>query len=193
METGLDARIPDRDASSLTLEQFQRLPEDEWRSELVRGKLVREPPAGMAHGRIAARIASLIVPLARERGLGAVFTAETGFILSDEPPTVRAPDVAFVSRERLPSDDLPEGFGRLAPDLAVEVASPSNTAAELHGKVLDYLEAGTRIVWLIEPGTGTVTVYRSRDDIRLLREEDELDGGDLLPGLLVPVADLFGP
>lgn len=97
----------------------------------------------MDHGRLANGLAFLITGFVRRHGLGEVFTADTGFVLFEEPPTVRAPDVAFVSRDRLPPPDESIGFGRLAPDLAVEIVSPSNAAIEIHQKAEDYLEAGT--------------------------------------------------
>ena len=102
----------------------------------------------------------------------------------------RAPDVAFVREDRLDFDGT--RFAPLAPDLAVEVLSPSNTVSEIHDKVLDYLEAGTRLVWVVDPASRTVTVYRSRDEIRLLRADDEIDGADVLPGFHRRVAELFG-
>lgn len=176
----------------LTIEEFERLPDDAWRTELVRGLLVREPPAGFEHGRRAARIATALDRYAREHDLGVVVAAETGFVLAEDPPTVRAPDAAFVSKARLPADPVPPGFARLAPDLAVEIASPSHAMAELYGKAIDYLEAGTREVWVVDPQTRTVTVFRPDGGLRLLREADALEGGDILPGFRLPVAEIFG-
>lgn len=181
---------PARDTGELlTIEQFARLPDDATRKELVRGRVVREPTAGFEHGGIAMNVGHRLREFVVREDLGMVVAAETGFVLFEDPPTVRAPDAAFVAKERLPEDRT--GFARLAPDLAVEVVSPSNTMAQVHDKVCDFLDAGTRTVWIIEPRRRTVTVYRSRDDIRLLTEEDELDGGDVLPGFRVPVAELF--
>ena len=127
----------------------------------------------------------------RRHGLGKVYNADTGFVLFEEPPTVRAPDVAFVSRSRLPSPEESVSFGRLAPDLAVEVLSPSNTATAILDKVEDYLEAGTRLVWVVEPHRRSVTVYRSRNEIRLLGQGDELDGYDVLPGFSLQISEVF--
>ncbi|MGH7588020.1 MAG: Uma2 family endonuclease [Gemmatimonadota bacterium] len=175
----------------LTLDEFERLPDDESRTELVRGRLVREPPAGMDHGWLANRLAVLISLFVDRHALGEVFTNDTGFVLFEEPPTVRAPDVAFVSRDRLPPPEESVGFGHLAPDLAVEIISPSNTAIEILAKVEDYLEAGTRLVWVVEPSRRRVAVYRSQDELHLLSETDELDGKDVLPGFSVKVAEIF--
>jgi Uma2 family endonuclease len=115
----------DLDTRLLTIEEFARLPDDGWRLELVRGQVIREPPAGFDHGDISARIVAFIHEFIRDRGLGRVVTSESGFVLFDEPPTVRAPDVAFVREDRLDFDRT--RFAPLAPDLAVEVLSPSNT------------------------------------------------------------------
>jgi Uma2 family endonuclease len=175
----------------ITLDEFERLPDDLWRTELVRGRLIREPPAGMDHGRLASRVTLRIAAFVEEHELGEVFTAETGFVLFEEPPTVRAPDVAFVSAARLPSPAGTVGFGHLAPDLAVEIVSPSNTAAEILDKALDYLDAGTHLVWVIEPSRQCIFEYRSRNEIRLLQEGDMLDGYEVLPGFSVPVGELF--
>lgn len=175
----------------LTIAEFERLPDDECRSELVRGRLVREPPAGMDHGWLATRFAVLISLFVDRHALGKVFTADTGFVLFEEPPTVRASDVAFVALDRLPPPQESIGFGRLAPDLAVEIVSPSNTALEILEKAEDYLDAGTRLVWVVEPRRRSITVYRSRKEIRLLGEDDSLDGYDVLPGFSLPVAEIF--
>jgi Uma2 family endonuclease len=175
---------------SLTIEAFERLPDDGCRMDLVRGQVVREPLAGFQHGRIAGRIIRILGNFVEERGLGIVVGSETGFILVDEPPTVRAPDVAFVAAGRLL--DEPLGFAPFAPDLAVEIVSPSNTIAEIQAKVLDYLAAGTRMVWIVEPRLRSVTLYRSREDIRLLTGDAEIDGADVLPGLRLALSALFG-
>ena len=175
----------------LTIEEFEHLPDDGWRCELVRGVVVREPPAGFEHGRVAMRISLLLARFVEKHGLGEVLASETGFVLFEEPPTVRAPDAAFVAEGRVPSP-APPGFGRLAPDLAVEVVSPSNTIAQVHSKVLDYLGAGSRLVWVVDPATRSVTVYRSPKEIRLLTGEEMLDGGDVLPDFRVGLREIFG-
>ncbi|MGH7572562.1 MAG: Uma2 family endonuclease [Gemmatimonadota bacterium] len=173
----------------LTIEEFERLPDDGSRMELVRGQVVREPPTSFEHGWIAIDLAATLQRFVQKHALGKVVGTDAGFVLFDEPPTVRAPDVAFVARERLTFD--PTRFAPLAPDLAVEVVSPSNTVAEINGKVMDYLDAGTRLVWVVDPGSRTVTVYRSRDDVRWLTREEELDGEPMLPGFRLRLSDLF--
>ncbi|HUH12030.1 MAG TPA: Uma2 family endonuclease [Longimicrobiales bacterium] len=180
------------EAPLLTIEEYERLPDDGYRDELVRGRLVREPQPGTEHGWLAVEIAGLLRQHVVEHGGGIVLVG-SGFVLSEVPPTVRGPDVSFVSVERLPPGPLPAGFLRLAPDLAVEIVSPSNTAAGIQEKVFEYLDAGTRLVWVVYPGRREFTLYRSREEIRVLTEGDALTGGDLLPGLAVPLAELFRP
>lgn len=175
----------------MTVEEFARLPDDGSRMELVRGKVVREPPAGFEHGRRAGSVGIVLGRFVRKHGLGTVLAAETGFILREDPPTVRAADAAFVRAERIPAEPV-IGFAPFAPDLAVEVLSPSNTLAEVQEKVLDYLDAGTEEVWIVDPAGRTLTVYRSRSEIRMLVEGDVLDGGQLLPGFRVTVGELLG-
>lgn len=176
--------------TGISIEDLERMPDDGWRYELVRGRLVREPPAGFEHGRITIRVGSLLHRFVEERGLGAVATADPGFVLEEDPPTVRAPDVAFVARERLPEGPI-TGFARFAPDLAVEVVSPSDRTSEVHEKVLDWLDAGTRLVWVVDPAARAVISYRSREDVRILRDDDALEGGDVLPGYVCKVSELF--
>ena len=173
----------------MTIEEFERLPAEVARLELVRGHVVREPPAGFEHGGIAGQITVCLGTFVRQHALGRVLTGEPGFVLFDDPPTVRAPDVAFVARDRLLDD--PRGFARLAPDLAVEIVSPSNTLTEIQDKVFDYLDAGTQLVWVVEPRGRTITVYRSRDDIRILTLTQEIEGGGVLPGFRIEVSEFF--
>jgi len=122
--------------------------------------------------------------------LGAVLSAETGFQIGHDPDTVRAPDVAYVAIERIPQTE-PVGFFPGAPDLAVEVLSPGDPAGDVLAKVQDWLDAGCRAVWVVDPKTRTVSVYPSRRQITVLSESETLDGGEVLPGLRVAVADLF--
>jgi Uma2 family endonuclease len=177
----------------LTLEDFERLPEeDAYRIELVRGRVVREPRPGARHGWLVQKLFSALDAHVKQHGLGIVIN-ETGFLLSVDPPTVRGPDLAVILSENLPREELPEGFWTMPPDLAVEVLSPSNSAVEIHEKVVDYLTAGTRLVWVVDPHTRTVIVYGSRDESRLLTLGDDLEGGEILPGFRIAIADLFEP
>lgn len=159
--------------------------------ELVNGELVEVPGAGALHNLIAALIYEMVRDFVRERGLGLVFTDGLGYILARRPDRVRIPDVSFVARSGIPATGVPEGFWHGAPDLAVEVMSPGERAAGLQEKVDDYLAAGTRLVWVVRPRERVVTVHIAGAAVRELREGDELDGGDVLPGFRVRVADLF--
>lgn len=177
--------------SDLTLGDFAGLPEEEgWHLELSAGRLVREPAPGARHGNLAVRFAGLLHRVGEAEGLGVTFV-HTGFALSRDPDTVRVPDVAFVSRERAPEEDPGDGFWELAPDLVVEIVSPSNSASDIQTKAVEYLEAGIRLLWIVDPATRTVTAYRSRSDIRILREGDVLEAGEVLPGLSLELGELF--
>jgi Uma2 family endonuclease len=126
-------------------------------------------------------------------GGGRVLVGDVGFVLElpHDRDRVRAPDVAFVATARLPDGRLPEGFIRCAPDLAVEVLSPSDNPVDVQQKVRDYLSAGARLVWVVAPAARSATVHRADGSARLLREDDRLDGEDTLPGLLIPLSELF--
>lgn len=175
----------------MTADELLMLPDDGRRYELIEGVLNKTSPAGMAHGLVAMRAGAILFNFVHHRELGEVFAAETGFVLSTDPDTVRAPDAAFVAADRLPPGDSPPGYVRLAPDFVVEVVSPSDTASELQSKVCIWLEAGCRLVWVVYPATRSVTVYRSRENVRVFREEDTLDGLPVFDGFSAEVRDLF--
>ena len=167
------------------------MPDDGFRYDLVKGELRKMSPAGSKHGVI---IVNLTVPLAqhvKERRLGLVFGAETGFRLGSNPDTVLAPDIGFVRQERVPLEGCPKTFWPGPPDLAVEVVSPSDTVSEVEEKVQEYLQGGTRMVWVVNPKLQTVTVYCSLRDIRILTAKDTLDGLDIVPGFSLSVATIF--
>ena len=165
----------------MTAEELLRLALPNKRTELVRGVLVVREPAGYQHGDVAMRLAAAIFTHVQARGLGRVFAAETGFTLARKPDTVRAPDVAFISTARLP-DPPPRGFAELAPDLAVEVLSPDDRPGEVLAKVADWLNAGARLVWVVDPVRVLARVYRADGSESMLDETDALQGEDVLPG-----------
>jgi len=160
------------------------------RCELIRGEVVMMTPAGFRPGRIGGKVAAALVTYVEPRRLGVVITAEGGFQIAHDPDTVRAPDVAFVRAERLPAAE-PLGFFQGAPDLAVEVLSPGDRASEVTAKVQDWLDAGSSVVWVVDPQTNTVSVYQGRGEATILRSGDALTGGELIPGLRIAVAELF--
>jgi Uma2 family endonuclease len=175
----------------LTAEDLLTLPDDDKRYELVRGELVCMAATGGRHGIIASRLDYRLRAFVEAHDLGEVCAAETGFRLAQNPDTVRAPDVSFIARERLPAAGAPEGYWPFAPDLAVEVVSPSDRSDDVLAKVQEYLRAGTRLVWVFHPRTRTVMVYRINGEVQLLRAQDELSGEDLLPGFHCQVDELF--
>jgi Uma2 family endonuclease len=178
------------DSPVTTVEQLLELHEPGFSHELVRGELRRMSNAGWWHGAIAAAIGDYLYTHVRTRRLGIAFAAETGFVLARNPDTVRSPDASFVRTGRLPTTPGP-GLFVGAPDLAVEVTSPSDTFTAVHEKALDWLAHGAREVWVVEADTRTLRVYRPGGAMQFLATTDTLRGGDVLPGFEVPVADLF--
>ncbi len=165
------------------------MPDDGFRYELVKGELRRMSPSGGEHGAVVFNLSGLLAPHIKIIGQG--FGAETGFKIASDPDTVRAADIAFVRRERIPESGIPKNFWELAPDLVVEVVSPGDTYNEVNEKVKDWLDAGTRAVWIVNPRQRVVSVYRSMKDVTFLSEEDELDGGDVVPGFRCKVSEIF--
>ena len=174
----------------LTAEELLRLNLPNKRTELVRGMLIIREPAGYQHGDIAARLLVAIGSHVEAHQLGRAFAAETGFTLERNPDTVRAPDVAFISNARLP-EPPPRGFAEMAPDLAVEVLSPDDYAPEVLEKVADWLKAGARLVWIIDPIRAKARVYRADGSESLLGLNDSLDGEDVLPEFTYAVSRLL--
>lgn len=184
--------VPELETRLVTADELLALPDDDHRYELVRGEVRRMTPSGARHGVLAARVAELLGAHVRAHDLGVALGAETGFQLASDPDTVRAPDAAFVTRERLEATGMVEGFWPGAPDLAVEVISPGDSYTEVQEKALGWLAAGSRMVLAVDPRRRTVTVYRSASDVRVLAADDAIDGGDVVPDWRVPLAELFG-
>lgn len=178
-------------AETLTLEAYAALREPDERgvTELVRGRIVREPRPARLHGLLQVRLVYALEAWAESFG-NAEVTAESGYILSERPATVRGPDVAVVV-DPSPASDEPGGWTRGAPDLAVEVLSPSEASTAVQRKTLDYLEAGTRLVWIVDPAARTVTVYRPDGSASLLRGSETLHGENVLPSFELPLDRLF--
>jgi Uma2 family endonuclease len=174
-----------------TAAELLTMPEDGCRYELVKGELRRMPPAGSEHGVIVMNCGLLLGQFVKANSLGVVFCAETGFKLASNPDTVRAPDLAFVRRERIPEDGIPKDFWPGSPDLAVEVISPGDGYTGVEEKVNDWLDAGTRMVVVVKPRPRIVTVYRSHTDIARLAESDSLSGDEVVPGFTCRVSELF--
>ena len=172
-----------------TDEEFMALPEDE-RYELVNGELVNMGNSGMEHGEIGSFLGGSLSLYVRASKLGAVCDSSTAFTM--KTGNKRSPDVSFIAKERLQGvKRLPKGYFQGSPDLAVEILSPSNTVEEIHDKIVEYFENGTRLVWVIHPDEQYVLVYHSPSPDRLLRLEDSLDGEEIISGFSLPVAELF--
>lgn len=175
----------------VTADEMLTLPDDDLRHELVRGEHYVNPPPGARHSKIGIRLIALLLRHLEQGASGEVFGPDAGFILSRAPDTVRAPDVSFVRAERIPTSGVPEGYLDGAPDLAVEILSPTDSIIEMEEKVAEYLATGARAVWVINPKRRTVTVHAPGAPIRVLGEGDRLDGGDAVPGFACEVRELF--
>jgi Uma2 family endonuclease len=178
--------------SPMTAEQLFALPSDGQKHELIAGELIVMSPAGSEHGIVIGNITAFIAPHVVEKKLGRIFGAESGFLIRRNPDTVRAPDVAFVTRERLERLGVPRSYWPGAPDLAVEVVSPSDRTDEVEEKVKVWLAAGCQEVWVASPMLRTVTLYRSLTEIELFVSTQSIDSSRVLPELRLAVADVFG-
>lgn len=174
----------------ITAEELLKLPDDGCRYELVQGKLEKMAPAGEAHGNFAMRLGWRLAQLVETKALGVVYAAETGFKLQENPDTVRAPDVAFVSREQLEQQPPSKGYRRGPPELAVEVVSPNDRPTEVAEKVYEWLHYGTVEVWVLDPEGRSLTVFRSGEALRTLGEADTLTS-PLFPDWSLPLGELF--
>ena len=173
------------DTRVFTADDLLRLPDDGFRYELVQGELRKMSPAGLRHGKIAASIAAHLFMYAKQHRLGTVVTADAGFVMSRNPDTVRAPDVAFLQTDRVIDT---AGFFPGPPDLAIEVISPSDLYSEVDAKTLEYVRAGTRVVIIVNPDNSTVYVHRPSGSVLV---EDVLAVDDVVPGWTLPLAEIF--
>jgi len=161
------------------------------RTELVRGRLIVHEPPGGRHGYVAANLAFRLSQHVDLTGAGAVFVGDVGFTLQRDPDTVRGPDVAFVRKDRLPQP-VPTSYLEFAPDLVVEVQSPNDRPGEVLAKVGDWLDAGTQLVWVIDPERRLARVYRADGTEDIVEETDQLPGEDVLPGFGCSLAAILG-
>ena len=179
-------------ARLMTADELFRLPDDGMRHELVRGELRTMPPGGMEQGEESSIFVHSLVDHVRPTRLGRVFTNEPGFVLTTNPDTVRAPDVAFIRRERIEQTGVPRGYYRGgAPDIAVEVISPNDLYTEVDEKVTEWLDHGTLVVFVVNPRRKVVAVHRPSQPVLVLGIDDTLTAEDIVPGWSLAVRDLF--
>lgn len=178
------------DSSLMTSEELQRLSLPDKHVELVRGRLLVAEPPGSWHGRISARLALRVGEYVQRHALGDIFAQDTGFKIAADPDTVRAPDLAFVARERM-SLVARRGYAEMGPDLVVEVVSPDDRPGDVLAKVADWLDAGTLLVWVIDPERREARAHRRDGSLSLLDGHGTLDGEDVLPGFRCPLRDIL--
>jgi len=180
-----------QETRAITADELLHMPDDGYKYELVAGRLRKMTPAGSLHGVVGMRLAIALGAYVDDQHLGVLFAADTGFKLASNPDTVRAPDIAFVARERIPAGGIPTAYWPGAPDLAVEVLSPTDVRSEVDEKIDEYLRSGVRLVWFVNPFERRVTVHRPGKRPLVLEEHNSVDGGDVLPGFNYPLARLF--
>ena len=181
------------EAKLLTADDLLRLDGEGVRGELIRGVLCETMATGQRHGQIVMDLAFELNAFIRPRRLGTLVGSDSGVRLERDPDTVREPDIAFTSVERLPLGGALSGYAEAVPDLVVEVASPNDSRREVHDKAHMWLNHGVRLVWVVQPETRTVDVYRPGGEVATLGEQDALNGLDVLPGFTCDVSAVFGP
>ncbi|MBX9788687.1 MAG: Uma2 family endonuclease [Pirellulales bacterium] len=183
----------ERPSLLMTADELWNLPHEQQKMcELVRGELRMMTPAGARHGDIVNNLAYELTSFVKRGRLGKVFSADTGYRIASDPDTVVAPDVSFVRREEIPAEGLPVRFWNQAPTLAAEVISPSDTAPAVRQRAQMLLEAGTLVVWIVEPDSKSIEVHRLGQSVVKIEVRDRLSEDDVLPGFSCRVAELFG-
>jgi Uma2 family endonuclease len=180
-----------RTGTLTTADELLHMPDDGWKYELDRGELIRMSPSGSRSSRVSRKTGSKLDAFVDEHHLGVCGDTDWGFRLASNPDIVRAPDVGFVRAERIPADGLPEGFWPGAPDLAIEVLSPSDRLADLLVKVQEYLAAGTSLVWVIDPETRRAFIFRPGQEPEIVNSDGELSGEDTVPGFVLRLSDVW--
>ena len=173
---------------TMTEAELMALPRDGFKRELVDGE-IRVSPAGTLHAHVIVQVSRRVANHVYDHGLGYVLDSSTGVWMPSG--NLRVPDLTFVSREKLPAG-LPEGFLRVTPDLVAEVLSPGDSERAILDKVGEYLAAGVRMVWVIDPRSRTAAAYRSLTDVRSLSEDDDLEGEEVIPGFRCRLGNVLG-
>ena len=182
---------PKTNAKLITADELLRMYAKGFRGELIRGELCETMPAGGEHGEIIANLVYELQRFVRPARLGRIAASDSGVLLQQNPDTVREPDIAYFSTDRIPEGERVTGYYEVVPDLVVEVASPGNTNHEIHDKARMWLSYGSRVVWVIYPNTRTIAIHPHDGEITLLSDTDTLDGQDILPGFTCNIADIF--
>ena len=175
----------------LTAEDLLRLYGEGVRGELIRGVLCETMPTGHEHGAIVVNLSTELRNFIKPRRLGWLVASDSGVWLERDPDTVREPDIAFTSAEKVPLDARITGYAEVTPDLVVEIVSPSDSRREVHDKAQMWLLHGIRLVWVVYPNTRAVDVYRAGGAVTTLTDADSLDGLDVLPGFACEVGAIF--
>lgn len=181
--------MPAQAPEIITAEEMEAIDIPGKMTELIRGQLVVREPPGIYHGHIAAKLTYLLGAHVYPARLGALYAQDTGFKLGSNPDTVRAPDVAFVAAHRV--EDRKRGYGAIAPDLIAEIVSPDDRAAELLAKVADWLDAGVRVVWVIDPMRSEAYTYRPDGSVAVVGSTGHLTAEEILPGFRCGLSDLL--
>lgn len=177
----------------ITPEALEAMGAEGDRYELIRGVLREVKGMGLGHGVVGGRLLVSLGAFVRQHGLGEVLISDTRFVIPGVLPSVVAPDISFITSARLPLGELPEGYSRIVPDLVVEVVSPSQYEPEVLDKVAVYMSGGVRLLWVVRPAPRTITVFRPTAPVEVLGENDVLNGGEVVPGFLLAVRDVFWP
>lgn len=177
--------------SRTTADRLAELGDADWQYELDGGELIVMAPAGELHGRIEGDLFGMLYAAVKGKKLGRLYPSDTGFVLQQDPDIVRSPDVSFIRRDRLPPRTVTsEGYILGAPDLAIEIQSPSQSPADLDKKVRQYLKAGARTVWVIRPGRGVAEIHEAGEKARRIGIDGALESS-VLPGVSIPLRDLL--
>ena len=180
-----------QDSALLTADDLAALPDDDFQYELDGGELILMAPAGEGHGRAEGDLYGLLFVQVRRLALGRLYPSDTGFVLSEDPATVRSPDIAFVRKQRLP---LPTrgnaGYILGPPDLAVEIQSPSQSPADLQRKVEQYLAGGTSAVWVLRPARRQAEIHETGKPVRTIGRDGHLEAA-ILPGVKIELAEVL--
>jgi Uma2 family endonuclease len=175
----------------LTAEEFVRMPDPGYPTELVRGRIIRMPPPGFEHGEICSQLAYLINVWVKERGLGRTLTNDSGVVTERGPDSVRGPDVAYYSYQRVPKGTKIKGYAESPPEIAFEVLSPDDRWPKVLAKVAEYLEVGVLLVCVVNPRKNTVHLYRPEEPDRVLGLDDDWSAPEILGDFRIPVRRFF--